>query len=103
MTRTARPPNEKRLRVPVPHDDVTIRLLSWVRGIVQINHEFADAFLRFSYKALLAGTSARDREPVLWQVELALKNAERSKNTLAPISLRRSGDRPQNMSSISNR
>ena len=71
MTYAARQPNKKPLRFPVPHEDVTTRLLSWVRGIVQINHEFADAFLRFSYKALLAGTSARDGEPLLWQVELA--------------------------------
>jgi hypothetical protein len=89
MIYTARPPNKKPLRFPVPPDDViTTQLLSWVRGIVRINHEFADAFLRFSYKALLAGTSARDGEPVLWQVELALKNGERSKNALAKTSLR---------------
>jgi hypothetical protein len=88
MTCAARPPNKKPLRFSLPHDDVTTRLLSWIRGIVQSNYEFADAFLRFSYKALLAATSARDGEPVLWQVELALKNAERSKNALAPASLR---------------
>jgi hypothetical protein len=86
MTYAARPPNKKPLRFPVPHDDVTTRLLSWVGGIVQINHEFADAFLRFSYKALLAGTSPRDGEPALWQVELAVNNGERSKNALAPTS-----------------
>jgi hypothetical protein len=62
MTYAARQPNKKPLRFLVPHDDVTTRLLSWVRGIVQINQEFADAFLRFSYKALLAGTSGRDGE-----------------------------------------
>jgi hypothetical protein len=88
MTNAARPPNKKTLQFPVPQDDATTRPLSWIRGIVQINHAFADAFLRFSYKALLAGTSARDGEPVLWQVELALKNAERSKKALTPDSLR---------------
>jgi hypothetical protein len=46
MTYAARQPNKKPLRFPVTHDDVTTRLLSWVRGIVQINHEFTDAFLR---------------------------------------------------------
>ena len=88
MTYAARPPNKKPLRFPVPHDDVTTQLLSWVRTIVQINQELAEAFLWFSYKALLAGTSARDGEPVLWQLELALKNGERPKNALAPTALR---------------
>jgi len=90
MTYTARPPNKKPLRFPVPHDDVTTRLLSWIRGIVQSNHELVDALerLRFSYKALLAEASVRDAEPILWQVEVALKDAERSRNALAPASLR---------------
>jgi hypothetical protein len=90
MTYTARPPNKKPLRFPGPHDDVTTRLLNWVRGIVQSNHELVDALerLRFSYKEHMAGTSVRDAERILWQVELALKNAERSNNALAPASLR---------------
>jgi hypothetical protein len=40
--------------------------------------------LPFVYKALLAVTSVRDAGPILWQVEVALKDAERSKNALAP-------------------
>jgi hypothetical protein len=88
MTYATTSPNKKPLRFPVAPDDITNRLLSWIRGIVQSNHEFADAFLRFSYKALLAGTSVRDAEQVLWQVEVALKDAERSKNALAPDSQR---------------
>jgi hypothetical protein len=90
MTYAARPPNKKPLRFPVTHDDVTTQLLSWIRGIVQSNHELVDALerLRFSYKEHLAGTSVRDAETILWQVEVALKNAERSKNALAPASLR---------------
>jgi hypothetical protein len=31
------------LRFPVPHDNVTTRLLRWIRGIVQSNHEVVDA------------------------------------------------------------
>jgi hypothetical protein len=41
-------------------------------------------WLRFVYKALLAVTSVKDAGPILWQVEVALKDAERSKNALAP-------------------
>jgi hypothetical protein len=95
MTYATTSPNKKPLRFPVPHDDVTTRLLSWVRGIVQSNHELVDALerLRFSYKALLAGKSVRDAEQVLWQAEVALKDAERSKNALAPDSRRGSDDR----------
>jgi hypothetical protein len=83
MTYAAGPPNKKPLRFPVPHDAVTTRLLSWIRGSIQSYHEFVDAFLRFSYKALLAGTSGRDAEPILWQVEFARREAERSKTALA--------------------
>jgi cytoskeletal protein CcmA (bactofilin family) len=68
------------LRFPVPHDNVTTRLLRWIRGIVQSNHEVVDAVL---FKALLAGTSVKDAEPILWQVEVALKDAERPNNALA--------------------
>jgi hypothetical protein len=91
MTYAPRPPNKKPLRFPVPHDDVTTRLLNWIRGVIQSNHELVDALerLRFSYKEHLAGRSLRDAETILWQVEFALKNAERSKNALARASLQR--------------
>jgi hypothetical protein len=77
MTDAVRQPNEKPPRFSLPHDDVTTRFFSGVRGIVQIYHEFADAFVWFSHKALLA-----------WQIEPALKNAERYKNARAPALLR---------------
>jgi hypothetical protein len=91
MTYTTRPPTKKPLRFPVPQDDVAARLLSWIRGTVQSNHELVGALerLRHSYGALLAGTSVPDAEAILWQVEVALKDAERSKNALASDPLRR--------------
>lgn len=90
MTYTTRPSNKKPLRFPVPHDDDTTRLLSWLRGIVKSNHELKSALerLRLSYNVLLAGTFVTDAEAILWQVEVALKDAERSKNALAPDSTR---------------
>jgi hypothetical protein len=90
MTYTTKPPNKKPpLRFPEPQDDAT-RLLTWVRGIIQSNHELVDALehLRHSYKALLGGTSVTDAQAILWQVDVALKVAERSKTALAPDSTR---------------
>jgi hypothetical protein len=91
MTYAARPPNKKPIRFPVPQDDVAARLLSWIRGTVQSNYELVGALerLRHSYRALLAGTSVPDSEAILWQVEVALKDAERTKNALALDPLRR--------------
>jgi hypothetical protein len=85
LTDTTIPPNKKPLRFPVAQDDVTTRLLSWIRGIVQSNQELVSALerLRLSYEVLLAGTSVTDAEAILWQVEVALKGAERSRNSLA--------------------
>jgi hypothetical protein len=77
MTYAARPLNKRPLRLPVPHDGVTTRLLS--RILVYVSER-----LRFVCKPLLAVTSVRDAGPILWQVEVAPKDAERSKNALAP-------------------
>jgi hypothetical protein len=89
MTYAERPPNKKLLRFPVIHEDIHTRLVSWIRGIVESNHELVDALqqLRSSYEALLAGTSVRDAELIMWQVEVALKNAERAKTALEPAPL----------------
>jgi hypothetical protein len=54
----------------------TTRLLSWIL-VDELER------LRSVYKAPLAVTSVRDAGPILWQVEVALKDAERSKNALA--------------------
>jgi hypothetical protein len=90
MTYAPRPPNKKPLRFAAPHEDLHTRLVRWIRGVVQSNHELVDALqqLRLSYKALPAGTPVRDAELILSQVEVALKDAERSKNALGPASLR---------------
>jgi hypothetical protein len=85
LTYTTRPLNKKPLQFPVAQDDVATRLLDWIRGIVQSNQELVSALdrLRLSYEALLAGTSVTDTEAILWQVEVALKDAERSRKGLA--------------------
>jgi hypothetical protein len=85
MAYTTRMANKKPLLFPVPQDDVEERLLTWIRGIVQSNHELVGVLerLRHSYKALLAGNPVTDAVAILWQIEVALKDAERSKNALA--------------------
>ena len=92
MTDSTRPLKKKLLTLPVPQDDVETQLLIWIRGVVQSNHELVGAMkrLRNSYKALLAGKSVTDAEEILWQVEVALMDTERSKDMLASGSLRRS-------------
>jgi hypothetical protein len=68
VTYAARPPNKKPLRFPVPHDDVTTRLLNWIREIVESNHElvFVSERLRFSFKQQLVGAPVTDAETILW-------------------------------------
>ena len=92
MTDSVRPLKKKLLTLPVPQDDVETQLLTWIRGVVQSNHDLIGAMkrLRHSYKALLAGKSVTDAEEILWQVEVALMDTERSKNVLASGSLHRS-------------
>jgi hypothetical protein len=63
--------------------------VSRICGIVQSNDELVDASqqLGFSWEVFLAGTPLRDPDLILSQVEVALKDAERSKNALGPASL----------------
>jgi hypothetical protein len=84
MTHTTRHPSKKPLLFPVPQDDVEERILAWIHGIVQSNYQLVGALerLRHSYKALLAGKPVTDAEKSLWQVEVAVKGAERSKGAL---------------------
>jgi hypothetical protein len=91
MTDSTRPLKKKLLTLPVPQDDdVETQLLIWIRGVVQSNHELVGVMkrLRHSYKTLLAGKSVIDAEEILWRVEVALMDTERSKNVLASGTLR---------------
>ncbi len=82
MTNATKPPNKKLLGFPGSRYSVETKLLSWVRGIVQSNDELVRGLecLRDSYKALLAGQSVTDAAEILWQVEVALSDAKRSRN-----------------------
>jgi hypothetical protein len=81
------------LGFPGSQDSVEAKLLSWIRGVVQSNDQLVDALerLRCSYKVLQKGKSVPEIAEILWQVEVALSDAERSRNALALKSLRRPG------------
>jgi hypothetical protein len=87
---STKPLNNKLLTLPIPQEDVETKLLLWIRGVVQSNQELVGALkrLRHSYKALLAGKSVTDAEEILWRVEVALLDTERSMNVLASASPR---------------
>lgn len=84
MTNATKPPNKKLLGFPGSRDSVETKLLSWIRGIVQSNDELIRGLecLREPYKVLLAGQSVTDAAEILWQVEVALSDAKRSRNAL---------------------
>jgi hypothetical protein len=90
----AKKPGKKLLGFPGSQDSVETKLLRWVRGVVLSNDQLADALerLRSSYKVLQTGKSVPDAAEALWQVEVALRDAERSRSALALKSLRRPGD-----------
>lgn len=81
----AKKPSTKVLEFTMPQDGIGPQLVSWVRGVVVSNDELVLALkrLRRSYNMLLAGKSVTDAEEVMWQVEGALQQAERSKNLFA--------------------
>jgi hypothetical protein len=93
MTNVKKPSGKKLLGFPGSQDSVETELLRWVRGVVLSNDQLVDALerLRRSYKAFQTGQSVPDAPETLWQVEVALRDAQRSRSALALKSLRRPG------------
>jgi hypothetical protein len=85
MTNAKKLPDKKLLGFPASHDSVEAKLLGWIRGILQSNDQLVEALehLRRSYKVLQTGKSVPDASEILWQVEVALSDAQRSRNALA--------------------
>ena len=85
MTNAKKPPSKTLLGFPGSQDSVETELLRWVRGVVLSNDQLVDALehLQRSYKALQTGKSVPDAAEILWQVEVTLSNAQRSRNALA--------------------
>jgi hypothetical protein len=93
MTNAKKSPGKKLLGFPDSQDSAETKLLRWVRGVVLSNDQLVDALerLRSSYKVLQTGNSVPDAAETLWEVEAALRDAERSRSALALKSLRRPG------------
>ena len=93
MTNAQKPQGKKLLGFPGSQDSVETTLLRWVGGVVLSNDLLVDALehLRSSYKVLQTGKPVSDAAEILWQVEVALREAERSRSALALKSLRRPG------------
>jgi hypothetical protein len=85
MTNSKKLPDKKLLGFPASRESVETKLLDWIRGVLQSNDQLVNALehLRRSYKVLQTGKSVPDAAKVLWQVEVALSDAERSRNALA--------------------
>jgi hypothetical protein len=84
MSHAGKRSSNKMLEFAMPKEGIGPQLVKWVRGVVRSNDQLVPALerLRSSHKALLAGKSVTDSEEILWQVEGALKDAERSTNVL---------------------
>jgi hypothetical protein len=93
MTNAKKQPGKKVLGFPGPQDSVETKLLHWVRGIILSNDQLVDALerLRSSYILLHSGKIVTDITETLWQVEVALRDAERSRSALASKSPLRPG------------
>jgi hypothetical protein len=82
MPHASKPSIKKVLEFTMSHDALESQLVRWMRGVAKSNDELVLALerLRHSYRALLARTPVTDAEQVLWQVDGALKGADRSRN-----------------------
>jgi hypothetical protein len=85
MSNAKKLPDKKVLEFPTSRESVETKLLSWIRGVVQSNDQLVEALerLRRSYKVLQTGRSVPDAAEILWQVEVALSDAQRSRNALS--------------------
>jgi hypothetical protein len=85
MTNVKKLPGKKLLGFSGSQDSVETELLRWVRGVVLSNDQLVDALghLRSSYKVLQTGKFVPDAAKILWQVEVALRDAKRSRSAFA--------------------
>jgi hypothetical protein len=86
MSHTKDSQGNKVVEFVTTQDETERQLLNWIRGLVESNHKLVPALeqLRQSYRAILAGKPVTNADEVLWQVETALKHAE--KVNRSPIS-----------------
>jgi hypothetical protein len=80
-TLTPRTPAEEARKCAVPQEIIEVQIEYWIRWTLESNIALVAALerLRTSYKLLLAGTPAKDSDKVLLQVEVALKDTEKTR------------------------
>jgi hypothetical protein len=81
MTNAKKLPDKKLLGFPASHDCVETKLLGWIRGVLRSNDQLVEApgALATLIWVLQTGKSVPDAVEILWQVEVALSDAQRSR------------------------
>jgi len=67
---------------PKKNDSIEVQLVNWIAGLVQSNIDLANVLVRLrdSYRIALAGGLAADANDIMAMVELALREAENTRN-----------------------
>ena len=64
------------------HNSIEVQLVNWIAGLVQSNIDLANVLVRLrdSYRIALAGGLAADANDIIAMVEIALRDAENTRN-----------------------
>jgi len=67
---------------PKNHNRIEVQLVNWIAGLVQSNIDLANVLVRLrdSYRIALAGGLAADANDIIAMVEIALRDAENTRN-----------------------
>ena len=67
---------------PTTPNSIEVHLVNWIAGLVQSNIDLANVLVRLrdSYRIALAGGLAADANDIMAMVELALRDADNTRN-----------------------
>jgi hypothetical protein len=67
---------------PTTPNSIEVQLVNWIAGLVQSNIDLANVLVRLrdSYRIALVGGLAADANDIIATVELALRDAESTRN-----------------------
>jgi hypothetical protein len=67
---------------PKTRNNIEVQLVNWIAGLVQSNVDLANVLVRLrdSYRIALAGGLAADANDIMTLVEMALRDAENTRN-----------------------
>jgi hypothetical protein len=67
---------------PTTPNSIEVQLVNWIAGLVQSNIDLANVLVRLrdSYRIALGGGLAADANDIMAMVELALRDAENTRN-----------------------